>query len=66
MSFSKRIIYHLPDDSAFFPEDRMRFYQRINVHFPEDRLCHFPKTLFFRTHIVFSWSTKNVDSLEEI
>ena len=24
----------------------MPFSQRINVHFPEDRLCHFPKTYF--------------------
>ena len=24
----------------------MRFSQGINVHFPEDRLCHFPKTYF--------------------
>ena len=47
MLFSPRIIYHLPEDSAFFPEDRMRFYQRINVHLPEDRLCHFPKTYYY-------------------
>ena len=32
MRFSPRIIYHLPEDSGFSPEDRMRFYQRINVY----------------------------------
>ena len=25
----------------------MRSYQRINVHFPEDRLCHFPITFYY-------------------
>jgi hypothetical protein len=40
-------MYHLPEDSAFFPEDRMRFYQRINVHLPEDRLCHFPQKSYY-------------------
>ena len=47
MCFSKRIIYHLPEDSAFLPKDRMGFYHRINVHFPEDGLCHFPKAFYY-------------------
>ena len=60
MRLSQSIIYiPLPREQCFFPEDpdRMRFSQWINVHFPEDRLCRFPKTYF----IIFKEKSKKTN-----
>ena len=63
MHFSQRIIYHLHEGSAFFSEDRMRFYQRINVHFPEDRLLyHLGEVVYYplgKMHSIL-WEKKHI------